>query len=170
MLLVLQFPFADSRAFLTANPNRLNYPEWPKPDLEKDRFIRSFGKVVKRRRGGGGLIEWAGESLFCHAKGALAFTKLPPLTKRPTEIHSTCIFRRFLSDGDACSRFEIGLSTLNKITSKLSSNTCEEVIDNFLKIPTRVQKDGNEHIVNLVEANRYIGANYLRESTSQSHS
>jgi len=109
MLVAIQFPLADCRAFLSADTGRLPIAGWTGVRLGRD-FIRGAGVIRSRLLGG--IEEWASEELACQAHGTLAFCGTRPLstlveTSRRT---ASCAFRRFLSNGVAVSRFEIGIA------------------------------------------------------------
>src|SRR5215471_8440155 len=48
---IVQFPLAELRPFPPIEPNKLRVPPWPIPIPDKH-FVRSFGVVKKRRKGG----------------------------------------------------------------------------------------------------------------------
>jgi len=77
MLLSIQFPLADSRAFLPQKVKLLERPTWPSPSIDPPiiDFVRSFGIIRKRKLGG--LRGWVGESALCEADRALKFSKIP---------------------------------------------------------------------------------------------
>lgn len=107
MLVLLQFPIADLRAFLRDGAGRLQQPNWPpRPSPGFQPFVRGFGHARARRRGPDPA--WPDEQAFCDAGRALRFDALPRLA--PSGHHVRCAFRRLLFDGIAVARVELGLS------------------------------------------------------------
>ena len=110
MLITCQIPLADARPFLIGNTHKLAAPNWPNA-IPGTEFIRSFGPVRPRRRGGDKL--WSGEGVYCDASRAL---RLPSMSAKDSAQSSVpgnslnCEFRRYFSDGVALSRLEVGFS------------------------------------------------------------
>ncbi len=107
MLVVVQFPIADIRPFIPELGGRLPAPSWPpRIDIPRE-FLRHFGRAMPRRRG----VDWAwtDELAFCHAGRALRFERLP-LDYHQWHANIRCAFRRLMSDGEAVTRLEVGLS------------------------------------------------------------
>jgi len=100
MLTSIQYPFADTRSFITDDGGRLSRPRWIAPDTESD-FVRSFGGVTVRPRGGASI---GGEQYHCEARWAVRFE--PP----GLGPNRRCAFRRFYADGRALAKFEIGIA------------------------------------------------------------
>src|SRR5882672_4260545 len=109
MFAAIQFPFTDARQFIASETNRLAVPSWPLAKAEKD-FIRSFGPVKRRRKGG--LDDWPGEEIFCRAIRAVRFPSSPvrfaDFPSAGLSLRQSCAFRRFLVDGAAVARMEMG--------------------------------------------------------------
>src|SRR4030095_1338232 len=75
VLLVLQFPVSDARAFRSDREVRLDVPSWSKPRTDlRPEFVHFFGRAVERRRGADNA--WTDEMFFCLAKRALRFNDL----------------------------------------------------------------------------------------------
>lgn len=114
MFTVFQIPITDSRSFLPDGPSRLVKPAWPIPEAEKD-FLRQFGAVHKRRRGG--LHEFAGEDVFCRASNAIRIRNETGIISGGDGSqldHQRCIFRRFFFEGRSVGKMEIGLRRLDE--------------------------------------------------------
>ena len=109
MFLTVQFPIVDSRPFLDQETGMLHRPNWPSPLPDED-FVRSFGHIRQRRRGG--LPNWVGESEVCEANRAIRFDRPPPFTvsdySTTLELPVKIIFRRFYKDGFGVCKYEIG--------------------------------------------------------------
>ena len=100
MLIVVQIPMADLRPF-RAGATCKSVPHWPTPD--ETEFVREFGRVKERGSRKGQPLAWEDEQFYVDARRALTFPDHPKIP--PDWI---CAFRRLLSDGGACIRFEIG--------------------------------------------------------------
>lgn len=174
MLIVAQFPLADSRPFLEApSPitHRLPFPSWPLPRANRE-FVRGSGIVRERRRGG--IDTWPGEEAYCMAHRALKF---PPrldnirLNDATDNISFLCAFRRYYSDGSAVSRVEIGLKTLinnRHFDYAINASRCLTIIENYLSIPVRVYLPGREWIWReLVNASDALAGHYLFATTER---
>lgn len=112
MLVEVELPFADLRAFLDADSGRLGKPGWPYPDPSRE-FVRSTGEVELRRKGA--IDPWGDERCYCSAVKAIRFPdRLHEIST--TESWSRCCFqaafRRVFFDGKAVGRFSVGLSSL----------------------------------------------------------
>ena len=110
MLAVIQFPIADFRPFLSNGGGRSPVPTWPPRTSIPREFLRSFGPATSRHRG----VDWAwtDERAFCRANRALRFERLPA-DSNGWHGQVRCAFRRLLSNGEAVTRMEVGLSLDN---------------------------------------------------------
>lgn len=118
MFLTIQYPIADSRAFLDTDTGVLNYPVWPDPIEDQD-FVRYFGMI--RTRNKGGLNGWVAEQKICDAKNAIHFDT-PPIYKDIDEdfqVPFKKIFQRFYFDGLSVGKFEIGISFPRTISKEI---------------------------------------------------
>ena len=97
MFVSVQVPIADVRRFVPVETRRLADPNWPLPRTDKD-FVRAFGGVKRRRRGG--VENWPGEHVYCNATHAIRCV---------AEQIPQCMFRRFWADGVANARIDVGL-------------------------------------------------------------
>ena len=120
MLITIQFPFADSRKFITRDTQKLAKPSWLIPVPDRD-FIRSFGVI--RRRPRGGLTGWLGESYVCEANHAIRFQGLEPFKDDSGNlIKFRVAFKRFYFDGLAVGKFEVGIGIWGLRNKVLSTN------------------------------------------------
>lgn len=172
MFVALQFPFVDVRPFIQTETGRLSVPDWQELKPDRD-FIRSFGLVKRRLRGG--VIEWPGEELYCRALRALRFvnsyTKLPAdMAVGAAEASQYIAFRRFLADGCALARFEIGLGYREKNTRqrdvRLRSKDFISLVRFVLSQKVSVTHDSAQKTCELAEASEYIAGHYLHASQS----
>jgi hypothetical protein len=166
MDLVLQFPFADARRFISLETNRLPLPAWPLA-REWSEFVRSFGQV---RKGRGGIAEWPSDQHYCEAKRALRVN--PALTRqglstRSQRLDVNCIFRRFFSDGIAVCRVEVGFRTyVTGLVPALDGNSLLELIESFLEIKASVpSRNGLPRDCELLDSARLLAAHYLAANT-----
>ncbi|HSB11058.1 MAG TPA: hypothetical protein VLM38_16335 [Blastocatellia bacterium] len=137
MLLSIQFPIGDSRAFLGQKVKLLGRPTWPSASPDND-FVRSFGSIRKRKLGG--LSGWIGESALCEASRALRFSKIKNFreSEKGLNIPMRLVFRRFYFDGLAVGKFEVGLTTKVGDTKELTNKQTYELINYYLTLPVVV--------------------------------
>jgi hypothetical protein len=169
---VLVFPFVDVRPFLSIATARLSVPTWPIP-LPGKHFIRSTGPVRRRQRGG--IDVWPGEDVFCDAPHALHFPSGLPRQvqagRRGLRLSRRCVFRRYLTDGEAVSRYEVGFQfqQLNKSRSGLNGRECLELINSVCRLPVRVSPRNKMPVdCPLVRADKHLATHFLR-ATTQTH-
>jgi hypothetical protein len=114
VLFHLQFPFTDLRCFLPTEAPRVMAPSWPAP-IAGEEFVRSFGAVRQRRRGG--LSGWIAEAEYCGANRAVRFSsdvfRNPgrdiPIPTSAAETALSLVFRRLFFDGFVMGKIEIGV-------------------------------------------------------------
>lgn len=175
MFVAVQFPLTDVRPFLHSETGRLSLPTWPLPEPDSD-FIRSFGAVKRRLRGG--ISDWPGEEMYCRAPRALRFgdsyVKLPPdITQSGEEGRQHVAFRRFLADGCAVARYEVGLgyrqggSWSKRV--RLRSRDFIKLVRFVLSQEVLAPGDGAPVACELAEAGGHLARHYLRASTSLKH-
>lgn len=140
MLIFVQFPVADLRLFVEAQTGHLHTPFWPSPKPYQE-FIRSFGIV--RKRGKGGIQGWVGENEICDAKHAIKIDKpiaykfMNEVTASDTEISLKCKSRHFYFDGITVAKFEmIFVTTPTNID--LSPKTFSTFMLDFFKTPIEI--------------------------------
>lgn len=137
MFLVIQFPFVDTRRFVSGQTGRLIRPDWPIPDVDKD-FIRSSGLVRPRLRGGS--AQWAGEEIYGEASAALKFPdRLGQIAITANKVRGNIdfAFRRFYSDG-IVARMEVGFK-LDLRTSTSDPLLVSELIYQIAQLKVVVQ-------------------------------
>jgi hypothetical protein len=125
VIVVLQFPLADSRRFRAGCDGRLDVPHWPTPVTQiRPEFVHFFGRAVERRRGADQA--WTDEMCFCLARRAIRFDDLGAQRVGPPSaaFRPAAAFRRLFSDGSVVSRVEIGLAH-NRLFQRLGEVTAE---------------------------------------------
>lgn len=168
MLIVISFPIADSRAFLDLETGRLNRPLWPDPIADEE-FIRSFGVIKQRWRGG--LSGWIGENKVCEAHQAFHFNGLQPYrdTESRLRIPFRVAYRRFYFDGRAVGKFEIALVTPNlskRYKGRISNRHIKELFQHFLSLPLIISDPMGEHQeLKLYQAGKYLAKLYASSSS-----
>lgn len=171
MLAALQIPLTDVRPFLEVDTGRLDKPSWPLAKVGSD-FVRSFGIVERRLRGG--IIEWPGEELYCNAARALRFNEPVIIFKPPSNPKShamrLCAFRRFLADGCAVARYEVGFAFQEQPSLRIGGlRRSQDFIDLsrfVLAQEVYLQlNSGFRQTCSLVDADQYLAQQYLRAST-----
>lgn len=112
MLVVVQFPISDARAFATAPTARLDVPDWPDPrTFGNPQFVRRFGPA--RERSLGPDAAWTDERIYCNARRAIGLPELRRVRIRAGDvaIQPFCVFRRLFCDRTtAVARVEVGLT------------------------------------------------------------
>ncbi len=140
MWLYLQVPLADMRDFLPSTVPRLARPQWP--NAQAPEFIRNFGGV--RPRGKGGIGNWIGENDICGADNAIKFWRHPRLNLGINRSVSLQIQSRHLyADGQAVAKFDLIFRTLHRIPALGVS--ADEVCSALLALPAKVDLHDDSH-------------------------
>lgn len=147
MFLSIQFPLADSRAFLGEDIRLLGRPTWPSVAPDKD-FVRSFGTIRKRKLGG--LPGWIGENALCEAGRALRFTEIKNFedSESTRNVRIALAFRRFYFDGLAVGKFEVGLTTDARYTADLDRRETSGFLKHCLDLPVVIPALSNKAVSN----------------------
>jgi hypothetical protein len=173
MFIILQFPFTDARPFIPTVTHRLPYPVWEATPQEDKDFVRSFGEVKRRVRGGS--REWASEGFYCRAKNALhfddSFSKLQTIVGTPTPFRKHCAFRRFLADGCAVARMETGIKFRSGGKAlRYTGDQTLSLIRSLLSQRVTVSLNEDQQPQELFSAQHNISKLYLKSSTSRLNS
>lgn len=162
---IIYFPFVDARSFVIGNTNRLSQPDWLDSGAERKQFIRSFGKMGERHRGG--IQGWPCENVVCDAKRALRFDGYPVLMRPPLpNTRLRCVFRRAWTDGKALGRFEIGLALNETSHDGFRGVNLGALVAGLFRIPVLVPNgDGTHNKSQLLEAGRSLANLYLSGTT-----
>jgi hypothetical protein len=140
MFLTLQFPLGDLRPFVEEPTGRLSCPHWLTPAIDKE-FVRAVGVI--RRRPKGGLIPWPGEGSYVDASRLVRFST--PLSEIDNQrAHQALrsfqpMFRRLFCNGEAVSRFELGLANSSRPNPK--AVPVPALLDGLMTLPVRVPYD-----------------------------
>lgn len=141
MLLTIQFPLCDIRSFLGGNERRLERPAWPSAEVGTE-FIRSFGGVTKRFRGG--LSGWIGEGRYCDARRVVRFStgmRISVATSNPeatVDFPMKIIFVRLYADGSAVTKCDIGISIPWAIATAENGSLLLPSIKEILRAPVEI--------------------------------
>lgn len=137
MLFVLQLPFSDARPFVPGKAGKLDLPDWPPRNAIPPQFVRYFGQATPRYRGAD--FAWVDETSYYRAGRALRLEGLGSIkiTGQPAKVKPRCVFRRLLSDGEAVTRVELGVS-LKTMQSPIRTADLLQRIQAFLRLPSRV--------------------------------
>ncbi len=170
MLLVIQFPISDSRSFIDLDTGMLGRPKWPIPIEDRD-FVRSFGIVRRRLRGG--ISGWLGENHICEANRALRLSKIAPFedTEKGGKIPIQIAYRRFYFDGYAVGKFEVGLNlNLKSYQGKvLSTLQTGKLFEHIFQIPVNIPSYPEiSKTCELWQAGEYLAKLYAVNSTRTS--
>src|ERR1700722_5369453 len=143
MFVTFQFPLADLRPFVATSAPRLSKPTWPLPN-PGDQFVRYFGAIRRRSRGGIGIKWWGDEVFFCDTRRAIRF---PNFRSEPFPWGSLArVNRRLFNDGRAVARIEVAFALAG--IRAMTAEKAVSLIEDIFAIPTRVMG---------VEANRASG-------------
>ncbi|MBN8580905.1 MAG: hypothetical protein J0L96_09550 [Anaerolineae bacterium] len=170
MLIFVQYPLADLRLFTGANTGRLQSPLWPVPKPYHE-FVRSFGMV--RKRGKGGIQGWIGENEICDAKHAVKF-KSPTVISFPPSFNGKiqnigikCVSRHFYFDGTALAKLELVFVSDPKsvhLTPQEFSCFFKKFLECQVEIPGAIHTSRKTSIQNLSKA---FTEAYLHSTTSK---
>lgn len=151
MFVVCQFPISDARSFLPQTV-RLSVPHWRDPQPRE--FVRGFGPVKRRRRGG--HAAFADEAYYASARQALRIPNLEHAELVPGHPGAHCAFRRLHYDGTALARVEVGLRLAARGRSEgtpagsvaarppLRAAEVDALLSSVLDLPVRVHCLGSE--------------------------
>jgi len=175
MLITIQYPLADARPFLPNDGGRLECPSWPAARVDTE-FVRSFGGVQKRLRGG--LPGWVGEGIHCQALRGLRFKSGQPGWMHvrdlgldtDSRIRLRVAFRRIYADGLALAKAELGFAVSEKLARNLSARDVKALIEQILatklSIPGIASSDGEVSVGN---AGKLLAQSYCSATTSRSY-
>jgi hypothetical protein len=169
MLLSIQFPFADTRAFLEEDVGLLGIPNWPQAIADVD-FVRCFGIV--RERPLRVPTAWVGENPICKAHRALRFAKAPVCK---TSIDKITIplriaYRHFYFDGLATGKFEVGLASQCFRYRTLTRRAAREMFYQILRFPVKIPNFWEKLTeVPLWRAGKPLAQLYANSSVLSSH-
>ncbi|MCI5150586.1 MAG: hypothetical protein D3916_14575 [Candidatus Electrothrix sp. MAN1_4] len=165
MFILIAFPIADLRSFVSNNTHKLKKPTVPAAVGEH--FIRSTGQAQVRLRGGSRVI--GGEDLFCEAQGAC---RLPSdsswkiIRLGSSRYNVKCIFRRFYRTGVSTSRFEIGFVVMSNKFSAKRDIDLDSILKKVLKIPVKIGNiSGTLNQIPLIDASDALADHFRLTST-----
>ncbi len=147
MLLVVQFPISDARAFASAPTARLDRPEWPEPVTFGDpQFVRRFGPAAERSLGPDAA--WTDEKVYCQARRAIRFPglRLARVGAGPgaRTIRPHVVFRRLFCDATtAVARVEVGFASSIARRQAIGPDGVEALIGDILALDTQVYEPPN---------------------------
>lgn len=172
MLFTIQYPIADIRPILPDEGGRLGRPTWPSAQVQCD-FVRSFGGVQKRNRGG--LPGWVGEGVHCAALKSLRFCDSQPWSIRANELGINCplqnipvriAYRRLYADGLVLVKAEVGFSIPDSLLRDAHSHPGFLIAEHLLsaKLNIRVGSDPR-HQITIAHAGKRLAEAYGRATT-----
>lgn len=164
MLLSLEFPFVDTRSFLEEDSGQLKVPNWPGAIVNAE-FVRSFGIVRKRPRGG--LSGWIGESPICEAPRALRFENRPIVrdSSSQLDVNFYVPYRRLYFNGLAAGKFTVGLASRDVLDSTFPRRVVRELFHRVLRLPVTVPSPIGHFVhTSLAAAGKNIVELYARSS------
>jgi hypothetical protein len=169
VFVAVEIPIADLRPFVAGDTGRVPLPGWPNPQVDVE-FVRSFGPVRERLRGG--LDPWPGEGAYANAARAMRFPPGFAGWPRPGRYWPAtlrCVYRRLYSDGRAVSRAEIGFGPQwrEMPASLISAAELIEAVETCLAIPLRIPMGTSEFEAHaLADAGSSLARCLLRATTT----
>lgn len=161
MFAVVQVPLTDVRRFVAGATGRIDKPSWPLAEPDRE-FVRAFGVVRQRRRGGAGT--WVGEDQFATANRA---ARLAPVPDAPEVVK----FRRLFNDGNISVRLEVGFGERypSENGARLQESAFRTLVRNCLDRKIDIPSKSEVIAVRLGSyggrlAQRYLGATTLRQN------
>lgn len=141
MLLVVQFPISDARAFASTPTSRLDVPEWPDPQTYGNpQFVRRFGPAEERNLGPDAA--WTDERVYCQARRAIRFPEMRSARLRAGNftLAPRVAFRRLFCDRTtAVVRVELGFAgKLSIQADALGPTAVESAVRDLLALETDV--------------------------------
>lgn len=169
MIAFLQFPLIDVRRFLPSNAGALAKPGWPSPNIFEKPFVRSFGLV--KRRGKGGLNGWVGENEVCEADNALRLgLHSPSFQYASGKIAFRCADRHFFYDGETVGKYEVVLLSVPS-TIQLNENEFEQLISYLVELPASIRfPDKRTEQKDLLTIQKSLSKFYLFSSSATNKS
>jgi hypothetical protein len=168
MFVGFQIPLADVRLYLS-DTKKLHVPDYLLgPDEGAAEFLRNFGRFEPRRRGAGD--DWPAENVYCRAARGVRFAEggLPILEEPPgSQGRFECAYRRYLSNGKAVSRIELGL--VRRSRRPLPQTQAQQVrglLERVLHLPVRIRTENGFHDARLIEAGAPLARQVLRSTTN----
>lgn len=174
MLIVIQFPLADLRAFLDAEDVRIpactNFSQAALTDTSDyggsapAPFLRSVGPLRKRRQG----ARFAGESLYFKGRRAIVFAdgfRTVPHPRGGVPIPVKVFFRRFQAYQDLhqLARYELALLLDLEGRQALDGSAMQALLATCLGL--RVTVPPHSEPISLVRAGHWLAAALLRATT-----
>ncbi|MEP3889009.1 MAG: toll/interleukin-1 receptor domain-containing protein [Hellea sp.] len=171
MYTVIQIPIFDPRGLepIKESPKNLK-PGWPAPDPARE-FIRSFGGVFERSKGG--LQGFFAESFLCNAKRAIRFPYITGHIVDDGSEHGVFIkpriaTRHFYFDGYCTGKFEIGFfmkspTEKNAIAKNGHRDFAKHLLRQSVKIPIGPILKSTE----LIHAGKSLALSYEQASVNR---
>jgi hypothetical protein len=167
MFVAFQIPLADARPYV-GGVNKLAVPNYLLgPDETREEFMRNFGPFEWRRQDPGD--DWPAENVYCRAARGLRFVEgaLSTLEKDTgNRVSFECAFRRYLSNGKAVARIEIGLARRARTPrAPLDGEGVRELMQRAFQLPVRVRGASGFDEVALMDAGPLLAAHVMRSTT-----
>jgi hypothetical protein len=165
MHIIFQFPIVDFRSILQDEQLRLTQPSWPSPNIANS-FVRSFGRVKKRKLGG--TNTWSAEEYFCDAHVSIKYDNLHKHRFQIGSNAETLIedcYRRLYSDGNFMNKIELGfVDNLETCSARQSPTEYFELVDILRHYANLKVTIGKKQVI-LVKAGKPLAGRYCYAST-----
>jgi len=164
MFVAFQVPLADARPYLDT-VNKLAVPNFLLgPDETREEFMRNFGPFEWRRRDPG--EDWPAENVYCRATRGVRFAP-GALATLDQNVNFECAFRRYLSNGKAVARIEIGLVRRARgRRPPLDGDGLRQLLQRAFQLPVRVRSASGFEGVTLMDAGQLLAQHVLRSTTN----
>ncbi|WP_346796700.1 hypothetical protein R5M92_14630 [Halomonas sp. Bachu 37] len=130
MLISIAFPIVDVRDFVCGAPGRLRTPNWPDAHPPEQKFVRAFGPIRRRPKGGAKEI---GEGNVCDAYGSVRFPRFPEVDiDENNQIRFSPRFRRLFFDGRCVAKLEVGLAPEKKKPFQLNGESAVSLLKSII--------------------------------------
>ena len=169
VLAAIQLPFVDVRPFLANEGGKLLRPPWPLLNSTRADFVRYLGPTRDRRLGG--LDPWPGEEAYCDASRAVRFSSSLAKSQFGTSRSATgfrCSFRRFLHNGEAVARFDLGLTRSSHPRLELSATDVDTMLHALLGYQMTVRTTTGLDTASLGRLGAHLAELLLRATTKSS--
>ncbi len=142
MLVVVEIPFVDARPFVADEGGRLRRPPWPLASATGKHFVRYLGPTRERLLGG--VDPWPGEGAYCDVSNAVRLSPALSTTqfgRSPEATGFRCQFRRYLHNGEAVARFDVGLVQERYRGRALDAGDTETMLNAVLDYRVAIRSD-----------------------------
>jgi len=168
MIIILQYPLADVRAFVGSKQETgmLSLPNWPSP--QSNQFVRYAGQISRRKKGG---LDAIGEYSHCECSQSFKFHKSLSIKLSGDQKNTICDLRfaRFYFDGFGMAKYELGIIPRIKSDYQEDQTTLQSLIDSLMDNVVSIRTTNKKDRINckLQDLTRHLPDHYLCATTNQ---